>query len=299
MTPYTYLITGATSGIGRAAALALAKPGTRLILTGRNKIAGEQVARRCQRAGDGVEAVFIPADLGCKREVLRLSEAVRTRVTSLDVLINNAGARFDRYKQTEDGIEQAFAINHLSHFVLTAMLMDRLLAAPSARVVVTGSGTHSGASCEGNWCLSQAEWNRTVAYSKSKLANIVFAYELARRTKGTGVTSNAMDPGGVATRFARNNGLKAWLKHLIYYVLKGRLISARRGADTIVYLATDPSLQGRSGGYYMERAEIRSSPASYDNSAAKNLWKLSLDLSGLKNHLSGAPEPVRRVVLDD
>jgi len=172
-----------------------------------------------------------------------------------------------------------------------------LLAAPSARVVVTGSSAHLSALGEGAWCLSKQEWDRTAAYSKSKLANIMFAYEMARRTEGTSITANAMDPGGVATRFARNNGLKAWLKHLVYYAHKGQLISARQGADTIAYLAVEESLQGQRGGYYFNRVPAKSSPASHDPVAAQDLWQTSLAMSGLDRDLETASAEVRRIFL--
>lgn len=290
------LITGATSGIGRAAALALAQTRVRLFLTGRSTHRGRRVVQACRRAGGGIEVEFIPADLGCRRDVRKLAEAVRSRVSFLNVLVNNAGARFDRYEETEDGVERTFATNHLGHFLLTVLLLDCLLAAPTGRVVVTGSSAHAGAPAGGNWCLSAEGWNRSAAYAKSKLANIMFAYELARRTAGTAVTSNAMDPGGVATRFASNNGLKAWLRHLGYYALNGQLIGPRKGADTIVHLATDESLRGCSGGYYKQRTEIRSSPASYDELAARRLWELSRVQTELGTSLDGLSEQAHRIV---
>lgn len=291
-----YLVTGATSGIGRATALALAGPQVRLVLTGRNTHRGQQVVQACERAAPGTEVEFIPADLACLHSVRQLADAVRSRVSALDVLINNAGARFDRYEETEDGIERTFATNHLGHFLLTGLLLDRLLAGGASRVLVTGSSAHRGVRSGGEWCLPRHGYNRTLAYAKSKLANVVFAYELARRAQGTGLTCNVVDPGGVASRFARNNGLKAWLKHLTYYMLKGELISARRGADTIVHLATAQSLDGQTGGYYRERKRARSSSESRDAEAARQLWELSVDLAGLGRGQPEVPEAVEQIL---
>ena len=231
-------------------------------------------------------------------EVRRLAGAVREQYSRLDILINNAGARFDTHEETPEGIERTFATNHLGHFLLTALLLDHLLAAPAARVVVTGSSAHFGASAGADWCLSSKAWDRRAAYSQSKLANILFAYELARRTVGTSITSNAMDPGGVASRFASNNGLKAWVRHLAYYALKGQLISPRKGSDTIVYLATDESLQGCRGKYFRQRSPIRSSPASYDEDAARKLWELSRLLVSLRDDMAGYSEQARRIVIE-
>ena len=291
------LITGATSGIGRAAALALAEQGWHLVLTGRNEQAGRTLADRISRGWPQATASYRRADLSVSAEVRALADWMQQRFSRLDVLINNAGARFDTFQQTVNGIERTFATNHLGHFLLTALLLDRLLAAPSAGVVTTGSGTHAAAPVHGKWCLGKEDWDRKVAYAKSKLANIMFAYELARRTAGTGVTSNAVDPGGVASRFARNNGLKAWLKHMLFYALKGQLLSPRRGADTLVYLASEDSLRGRTGRYYHQRREIRSSPASYNEAMAGDLWRLSVQMSGLEHDVERLSEQARRILL--
>jgi NAD(P)-dependent dehydrogenase (short-subunit alcohol dehydrogenase family) len=229
--------------------------------------------------------------------VRTLAHQVRERVDHLDILVLNAGARFDAYEETSAGIERTFATNHLGHFLLTGLLVDLLLAAPAARVVVTGSSAHAGAPAVGGGCSSAKDWDRKAAYARSKLANIMFAYELARRTAGTGITSHALDPGGVATRLGLNNGFTAWLRHLLYYALKRQLLSARKGADTLVYLATDESLRGRTGRYYRQRREIRSSPASYDEARAGDLWRLSVQMSGLGDHLDGLSEQARDIML--
>ena len=148
-----------------------------------------------------------------------------------------------RIEATEDGLERTFATNHLGHFLLTSLLMDHLRAAPSARIITVSSSAHRAANDDGIWSYQGHEYDRRQAYAKSKLANILFAFELARRLQGTRIVSNAVDPGVVSTNFARNNGLLAWAKHTISHGLRGELVSAARAADTIVYLAT--SCRGR------------------------------------------------------
>ncbi len=291
------LITGATSGIGRAAAIQLADRGVRLLLTGRNVQAGSGLIKTLAKRHREFSGDFIPTDLSELQEVHTLAREVRERIDHLDLLVLNAGARFDAYGETSAGIERTFATNHLGHFLLTGVLVELLLAAPSARVVVTGSSAHAGAPSVGVWCLSAKDWDRKTAYAKSKLANIMFAYELARRTAGTTITCNAFDPGGVATRLGLNNGLKAWMKHLLYYALKRQLLSARKGADTLVYLATDESVRGQTGRYYHQRREVRSSPASYDQAKAEELWRLSVKMSGLDGSLDGLSEQARTIML--
>ena len=156
-------------------------------------------------------------------EVRRVADEIRRRAPAIDVLINNAGARFDTYEASAEGIERTFATNHLGHFDPTALLLDRLLAAHSARIITIGSGAHEAAPVSGEWIAHRGTYARKAVYARSKLANIVFAYELARRLAGTGVSSNAVDPGGVATNLGRNNGLLPWMRHLAYYALKRQL----------------------------------------------------------------------------
>lgn len=282
------LITGASSGIGRAAALALAKPGMRLILTGRNIHAGRKVVERSGRAGSDFEAEFIPADLGSLREVRRLAEEVRDRAGSLDVLINNAGARFDRYEETEDGIERTFATNHLGHFLLTALLLDLLLAAPAGRVLVTGSSAHQQAPAGDEWCLDYSRWSKRAAYGKSKLANIVFAYEVARRLRNTRVTVNAVDPGTPLTWFALNNGWISWLKHAAYHLSRGELSPPGSAGRLLAGMALEEAYAGKSGRYFSRLDEIQSSEASHESRSRARLWNLSLKLTGLDQSIGPA-----------
>jgi NAD(P)-dependent dehydrogenase (short-subunit alcohol dehydrogenase family) len=284
----TCAITGGTSGLGRATALALGALGANLVLIGRNQRAAQSVItriRRIQGAG-GVE--FLPADLSNLADVRSLATELRRRCAVLDVLVNNAGARFDRYQTSADGVELTFATNHLGHFLLTALLLDRLLAADGGRVVSVASGAHASA-IEHGWILRADNYDRKAAYAASKLANIMFTYELARRLHGTRVECNAVDPGGVATHLGRNNGLVAWLKHLAYYAMHGTLQSPGHGCQTIVHLSSRGT-EGLSGKYYGRFKEIRSSDLSYDQKAAGDLWDLSVSLAGLDARLGPAWE---------
>jgi len=277
------LITGATSGIGKAAAFALAAMDATLILVGRNADRGARILRQLRASHPSAQAEFCRTDLSALAEVRELASAITARYDRIDVLINNAGARFDTYQKSVDGIEMTFATNHLSHFLLTCLLLKHLQQAPAARVITVGSSSHSDASADGDWYLEHAKYDRRMAYAKSKLANIMFAYELAERLRDTRVTSNAVDPGGVATNLGRNNGIIRWMKHIGYYAMKRQLISPNRGAETIVYLAA--SLDLGSGKYYFRKREAKSSQDSYNEEAARKLWELSVTMTDLNERI--------------
>jgi NAD(P)-dependent dehydrogenase (short-subunit alcohol dehydrogenase family) len=271
-------VTGATSGIGRAVSLQLCGSGARLVLLGRNTKRGERLAERIRR--NGTEAEFCEADLSCLLEVRRVASRIKERLPVVDVLINNAGGRFDRFDRTAEGIERTFATNHLGHFLLTALLLDRLLRARAGRVITVASGAHLSISETPAWLLEDRTYERKRAYGTSKLANIIFAYELARRLSGTTVTSNAVDPGSVLTNFARNNGIVPWLRHLVHCILKGQL-TPRRAAQGIVYLALADELGGATGLYFSQCKPTSSSTLSRDAYLANHLWSLSLRLADI------------------
>ena len=267
-----FVITGATSGIGRAAALGLAQPDAALILVGRNSRRGSEVVERIKKTSPGSHAQFIEADLSVQNDVRQLATAIRQKFKHVDVLINNAGARFDTHGATGEGFERTFATNHLGHFLLTSLLLDPLREAPSARIITVSSGAHRAAKVDGIWSYQEHEYDRRQAYAKSKLANILFAFELARRVQGTRIVSNAVDPGVVSTNFARNNGLLAWAKHTVSHGLRGELVSTARAASTIVYLATSVEVAGVTGALFRERQVIEPSPAAHDRLLAEVLW---------------------------
>jgi NAD(P)-dependent dehydrogenase (short-subunit alcohol dehydrogenase family) len=225
--------------------------------------------------------------------VRKLASQLKEGYERVDILVNNAGARFSHFEETSDGIERTFATNHLGHFLLTALLLDHMLEATSARIITVGSSAHFGVHGNPSWMLTRPLYERKFAYGMSKLANIVFAYELARRLSGTTVTSNAVDPGGVATNLGRNNGWIAWLRHLTYYALKRQLITACQAAAHIVYLAQAEELEGVTGQYFCECKAVLSSAASRDLTTAYRLWSLSVRLTGIDASLGRAWEYMR------
>ena len=282
LTGQTCVITGATSGLGKAVALALGRLNAGLVLVGRNERAGAALARALRRPSSSAPIEYVRADLSRQSDVRALAERIAGTYRSVDILINNAGARFDAYGETPDGIELTFATNHLGHFLLTCLLAERLVeAVPPARVITVSSSTHVNATAEGPWSSSRQTYDRRLAYAKSKLANVMFAYELAERLTNTGVTSNAIDPGIVATNFARNNGVVSWLRHLMAHGLRRELISPRNGARPLVHLAVSNGLAGVTGKYFRRDQQVDSSPASRDRQQARRLWELSVRLTGL------------------
>lgn len=289
----TCVITGATSGIGRAAALELGRQGANLILTGRNELLGANLISRIKRGHGRGDTLFLAADLSNHKDVRRLAVDIAKRSDHIDVLINNAGARFNDFRLSEDGVELTFATNHLGHFLLTALLLERLLSAKAARVIVVSSGAHGGSSGDFERYHLADNYERKGAYGSSKLANLMFAYELAKRLRGTKITCNAVDPGGVATNLGRNNGIVSWMRHIGYYTLKRDLITPKKGAETIVYLASSPAVDGMSGKYFFRNRETTSSPVSHDGEVAKKLWDLSIGLTGVNERIGPTWEFVK------
>jgi NAD(P)-dependent dehydrogenase (short-subunit alcohol dehydrogenase family) len=286
----TCVISGATSGIGRAAAIELAAMGANLVLVGRNADSGSRLVRRFNGAAKAARAEFLRADLSVQSEVRGLAATLLERYDRLDVLLNNAGARFDTYAESVDGIELTLATNHLSHFLLTSLLVPRLTAAPAARVITVASSAHYAAVPGAPWVLDAANFNRRLAYSQSKLANVMFAFELARRLASTAVASNAVDPGGVATNFARNNGMMSWTRHLIAHAIRRQLSTPRVGAEGLVYLSAAEEVTGTTGAYFRGRRLAQPSAASHDRVEGARLWALSERLTGIAS--LPAVEPV-------
>ena len=274
------LITGATSGIGRAAALKCADLGASLILLSRNEKGGEKICDQIKKTNSNAQVKFYRVDISSMKEVRNVSERIKTDFNHIDVLINNAGARFDQYFKNDEGIELTFATNHLGHFLLTLSLIEMLKKSRQGRIINISSSAHAIGTEEFDDIVSPAIYDRRRAYGRSKLANLYFTYELSSRLKNSNITVNAADPGGVATKFSRNNGLFPWAKHYLSYTLQLKLISPQKAAETIVYLASSDDISETTGKYFFEKKEINSSPASYDKEAALKLWQLSLKLTG-------------------
>jgi NAD(P)-dependent dehydrogenase (short-subunit alcohol dehydrogenase family) len=288
------LITGATSGIGLATARELARRGARVLLVARDKQKCARVRRDLQQESGNAELECLIANLSQIAEIARLSTEVHQAADRLDVLINNAGAVFIRRKLNADGIERTLALNHLAYFHLSLRLLDLLGHAEQGRIINLSSAMHESAALDFENLQLESHYGGIKAYRRSKLANLLFTYELARRLRGTSITVNAVHPGFVATNIGANNtSLYKLVKPLLRLVAK----SPQEGAETGVFLATSPEVSGISGGYFVDCELVKSSPASYDEEAARKLWERSLGLTGLKNRpesgFDGAPPPAR------
>jgi len=278
-------ITGATSGIGKAVAYKLADLGASLILLSRNDKIGEKLCERIRNLNNNAQAKFYKVDISSMEEVRNVSHRIKTDFTHIDVLINNAGARFDTYFKNDEGVELTFATNHLGHFLLTLSLIEMLKKSAQGRIINISSSAHSRGTEDFSDIVSPTQYDRRLAYGRSKLANLYFTYELSSRLINTNITVNAVDPGGVATNFSRNNGLYAWLKHYLSYILKLKLVSPQKAAETIVYLASSVEVNKTTGKYFFEKKEIDSSSVSYSKEAALKLWQLSIKLTGVRSLL--------------
>ncbi len=272
------LITGGTGGIGLAAARALAREGAELVLVGRERARGEAAVATIERETDGASVSFMSADLSSQADTRRFAEAFTARHPALHVLINNAGAMYGQRELSADGIEMTFALNHLGYFLLTHLLLDLLKASAPARIVVVASEAHQSAAADFTDVEAARRFDGWKAYCRTKLANLLFTYELARRLEGTGVTVNALHPGFVATDIGESHDfMKAFLWRFFTWFAHTPDIGAR----TVVDLATNPALAGVSGHFFEDGKERRSSEASYDQAAARDLWMLSERLTGI------------------
>jgi NAD(P)-dependent dehydrogenase (short-subunit alcohol dehydrogenase family) len=274
------LITGATSGIGWVAARDLAKMGAEVVLTGRNVKRGSRAIDRIRKEDSTSKVEFIPMDLSSLEDVREFSADFMARFSRLDVLMNNAGTVLLQRRVNDDGVEMTFAVNHLGHFLLTNLLLRSLKASESARVIVVSSGSHRDAQINFDDLQNENGYNGMKVYGQSKLANLFFTYELSRRLKDEKITVNAMHPGFVSTNLGRDNG---WLLHKLIRLVMLTGGSAEDGADTCVYLANSLDVEGITGEYFKGRKVIPSSQASYDQKAAKQLWDISMKLTGLEN----------------
>ncbi|MCY3719499.1 MAG: SDR family NAD(P)-dependent oxidoreductase [Anaerolineaceae bacterium] len=276
----TVLITGATNGIGRAAALDLAKRGATVAVAGRSRQRLDDTLAMV-RAESGNEAVSgLLADLSTQAGVRQLAEQFQQRFSRLDVLLNNAGAVFGERAETADGFERTFALNHLGYYLLTRLLLDMLLESAPARIVNVSSEGHRRQRTYNFDNIDGRSWSTMgfTAYAQSKLANILFTRELARRLADSDVTVNAMHPGVIATGFGSGIG---GLMGLFGSVVRPFLKTPEQGADTLIWLATVDEMEGQSGGYYDRRRLRESSAAAQDDAAAQRLWALSAELCGL------------------
>jgi NAD(P)-dependent dehydrogenase (short-subunit alcohol dehydrogenase family) len=278
MTGRTVLITGGSGGIGRATALGLAAMGAHLAITGRDRGRTEDAAREIRAAGSGQVDTFV-ADLSCQSQVRRLAGQVLQSLSRIDVLVNNAGGYWNTRHVTADGLERTFAINHLAPFLLTNLLLDRLKNSAPARVVTVSSNVQAIGRIDFEDLQGERSYSGARAYNQSKLANVLFTYELARRLQATMVTANALHPGVVRTSFGAED--PGSVQRLFTPFVRPFMKAPGRGAATSIHLVSAPDLEQVTGRYFATSKPRRSSRRSYDQAAAARLWQLSADLTGL------------------
>jgi NAD(P)-dependent dehydrogenase (short-subunit alcohol dehydrogenase family) len=274
----TCLVTGATSGIGEETAAGLARRGARVILVARDRERGEaSVARVRTKTGNRAVELLL-ADLASQVEIRELAGQVLDRCPSLHVLVNNAGVVHLSRETTVDGFETTFAVNHLAYFLLTRLLLDRLVESRPARIVNVASNGHKFGKLDFDDLQSERKYSWMRVYATSKLANVLFSYELGRRLAGTGVTVNCLHPGAVSTGLGLNNGR---LGHIVIPLLRPFFLTPEAGARTSIYLASSEGVENVSGKYFVKCTPRPSSPDSYDEAIARRLWEKSSELTRL------------------
>lgn len=268
----TALVTGATNGIGKVTALELARAGYRVLLTSRDAAKGERVLGEIRTATGNEALELFVGDLSSMDDVRRVALEVRERHPKLDVLLNNAGGLFSQRQTTVDGFEYTFALNHLAYFLLTNLLLPSLRADGDARIVSVSSTANYLGRMRWNDLEFREEYAPAPAYYQSKLMNVLFANALARRLRGTGVTSNSLHPGVVRSGFNYNPG---GFVQIFFNLSKLRTVSPEKGAETSLYLVTSPEVSGVTGGYFDRKKPRRANRLAYDESAQDRLWGLS------------------------
>jgi NAD(P)-dependent dehydrogenase (short-subunit alcohol dehydrogenase family) len=264
------LVTGATDGIGKVTVQRLSEAGATVIGVGRNP---EKIKATVDEIGETAGSLeFMTADLSSQADIRALAEEFKRKYDRLHVLVNNAGALYTSYRESVDGIELTFALNHLSYFLLTNLLLDTIRASAPARIINVSSDAHEVRSIDLDDIAHPKRYGDWAAYGQSKLANILFTYELAKRLEGTGVTVNAVHPGFVHTNFQKAAGLN----------MRGPL-TPEQGADTQIWLAMSDDVEGVTGKYFVRRRDTQSSSLSYDEALAKRLWEISVDMTGLSS----------------
>ena len=272
------LITGATSGIGKATAMGLANMGASVVMVGRDRGRGEAAMAEIKEGSPNTSVDLMLADLSSQVEVRRLAGEFKETYPRLDVLINNAGVIRSKRITTADGLEMTFAVNHLAYFLLTNLLLDVLKASAPSRIVNVASGEQRNGTIDFDDLQGEKGYKGAKAYSQSKLATVLFTYELARRLEGTGVSANCLHPGVVGTNLGSGvSGVFGFTVRALTPLMK----SPEKGAETSIYLASSPEVEGLSGRYFVKKAEARSSDVSYDERLARRLWEVSAELTNL------------------
>ena len=270
------LITGGTGGIGKATAIGLATMGARVGITGRDLARAEQAAADIRAASGNPAVDAFAADMTSQAEVRRLAATVLDAYPRLHVLVNNVGGFWAHRHPTADGLERTFALNHLAPFLLTNLLLDRLKASAPARVVTVSSGAQSMGRIDFDDLQGAHNYSGQRAYNQSKLANIMFTNELARRLDGAGVTATSVHPGVVRTNFGAED--QAWFFTIISRVVRPLLKTPAQGAQTPIYLASSPDMDGISGQFFVNRKPKTANKIAYDTDMTARLWRVSADL---------------------
>lgn len=272
------LVTGATAGIGFVAARELARAGARILLAGRSPRSADEAVDRLREEVPGADVEPLAADLSALAEVRKLAADVAAKTDRLDVLVNNAGGIFLDRKETVDGFETTFAVNHLAPFLLTNLLLPLLRSTPSSRIVNVASEAHRGVRMNFDDLEGKSRYGGWRAYQRSKLANVLFTRALADRLKGESITVNSLHPGYVNTRFFRDPTWKGTVMRAFANLFA---ISPEKGAETTVYLASSPDVANVSGGYFAKSRPATPSAAAKDDVAARRLWDVSAAMTGL------------------
>ena len=271
------IVTGANSGIGKATALGLAQMGATVVMVCRNQSKGEQAQNEIKEKSENDAIDLMLADLSSQESIYRLAENVQQHYQQLHVLINNAGVANLSRRETVDGLEMTFAVNYLAPFLLTNLLLDKLKTSAPARIVNVSSGSHQSGYIKMDDLELEKGYRLMRAYGQSKLALVLFTYELARRLQGTGVTANCLHPGFVATNIGQN-GVGSVGRSIVKLIFSRLGISPEEGAKTSIYLASSPEIEGVTGKYFIKSIPVRSAPISYDETLQRQLWEVSAKL---------------------
>jgi NAD(P)-dependent dehydrogenase (short-subunit alcohol dehydrogenase family) len=275
----TCMVTGATSGIGEVTARELARRGARVLIAARSAERCAATVERIRAETGATEVESLVADLSSQADLRRLAQQVRERCARLDVLVNNAGGMYLTRRESVDGIELTLALNHLSYFLLTNLLLPTITASAPGRIVNVASEAHQGGSIDFDDLQSERRYSGWRAYQQSKLANVLFTYELARVLDGTGVTVNTLHPGFVRTHFFRK--WEGWIGWLVRSSAALVALTPEQGARTSIYLASSPDVANVTGQYFVKEKPARSSSRSHDQSTAQRLWRVSEELTGM------------------
>lgn len=276
------MVTGATSGIGLATARDLAEKGATVVLVGRNAEKGAQKVAQIEEETGNRRVDFMLADLSVQEEIRQLARRFQDEFERLDVLVNNVGGFFFGHQYSADGIEMTLALNHLGVFLLTRLLLDRLKESAPARVVNVASDEHRRFELHLDNLELEGEWSGRKAYGQSKRAMAMFTFELARRLEGTGVTANAVHPGFVATPlYTKGGGILKTLGPIMMPLIRLLAKSPEEGAETVVYLASSPQVEGVTGKYFVDKEPVRAAEETYDKERAQRLWEISEEMTGL------------------